>query len=127
MSTPPRWDMSNVYPSLESKEFEEAVKDYKKQAASLKNFFDKKISTAGAKTPTKELAVLVGEAINRFNKIQTLSNTIGPFIYAYVSTNSRDKAAMRLATYELCLKCSHLFNILDAKDADAFLELAGRP
>ena len=77
MSTPPRWDMSNVYPSLESKEFEEAVKDYKKQAASLENFFDKKISTAAAKTPTKELAALVGEAINRFNKIQTLSNTIG--------------------------------------------------
>jgi pepF/M3 family oligoendopeptidase len=87
--------MSNVYPSLESKEFEDAVKDYKKQVASLNNFFDRKISKAGAKAKVKELAPLVGEAINRLNKIQVLSNTIGPYIYAYVSTDSRDKVAMK--------------------------------
>jgi oligoendopeptidase F len=95
MSTPPRWDMSNVYPSLESKEFEAAVKDYKKQVASLKNFFDKKVSKAGTKRQAKELAPQVGETIKRLNKIQTLSNTIGPFIYAYISTDSRDKTAMK--------------------------------
>ena len=96
MPTPPRWDMSNVYPSLESKEFKEAVKDYKKQVARLEDFFDKKISKAGAKTRAKELAPLVGEAINRLNQIQTLSDTIGPFIYAYISTDSRNKAATRI-------------------------------
>ena len=95
MSTPPRWDMSNVYPSLESKEFQAAVKDYKKQAASLKNFFDKKMSKAGNKTRARELAPLAGEVINRLNKIQTLADTIGPYIYAYVTTDSRDKTAMR--------------------------------
>ena len=47
MSTPPRWDMSNVYPSLESKEFQAAVKDYKAQVASLGRFFDTKLSKAG--------------------------------------------------------------------------------
>lgn len=95
MSTPPRWDMSNVYPSLESKEFEAAVKDYKKQAASFKTFFDKNLSKAGPKTKAKELAPLVGQAISRLNKIQTLSETIVPFIYSYVSTDSRNQAAMK--------------------------------
>jgi oligoendopeptidase F len=95
MSTPPRWDMSNVYPSLVSKEFKEAVKDYKKQVAGLEKFFDKKLSKAGAKTRAKDLAALAGETVDRLNKIQTLSDTIGPFIYAYVTTDSRDKAAMR--------------------------------
>ncbi len=37
----------------------------------------------------------MGEAINRLNKIQTLSGTIGPFIYAYITTDSRNKAAMK--------------------------------
>ena len=95
MSTPPRWDMSNVYPSLESDEFKAAVKDYKKQAASFTTFFDKNLSKADAKTKAKALAPLVGEAINRLNKIQTLSDTIGSFIYAYVSTDSRDQAAAK--------------------------------
>lgn len=95
MSTPPRWDMTNVYPSLESKEFKAAVAEYKRQVASLEKFFEKKLAKAGAKTPAKELAPLVGDAVNRINKIQTLSNTIVPYIYAFVTTDSRDKAAMR--------------------------------
>ena len=31
----PRWDLSNVYPSLESKEFKAAIEDYKKQVSAL--------------------------------------------------------------------------------------------
>ncbi len=95
MSTPPHWDMTNVYPSLESKEFKAAVEDYKDQVASLEKFFNKKMSKATAKTPVKELAPLIGQTIDRFNSIQTISGTIGPFIYAYVSTNSHDKIATR--------------------------------
>jgi oligoendopeptidase F len=95
MTTPPRWDMSNVYPSLTSREFKAAVADYKQQVASLEKFFDKKMAVLGPKTPAKDLAPLVGDAIKRINRIQMLSGTIGPFIYAYVSTDSRDQAAMR--------------------------------
>src|SRR5919108_1682344 len=91
----PRWDLSNVYPSLESREFKAAVEDYKKQVASLEKFFKSKVSKANAKTKAKDLAPLVGKAIDQINKIQTLSATIAPFIYSYVTTNSRDKVAMR--------------------------------
>src|SRR5512133_1973944 len=75
MSTPPRWDMSNVYPSLESKEFNAAVADYKRQVAGLERFFDKQLAPLGTKTSAKQLAPLVGEAIKRINRILTLSGT----------------------------------------------------
>jgi oligoendopeptidase F len=91
----PRWDLSNVYPSLESREFKAAVEDYKKQVAALEKFFKNKLSKADTKTKVKDLAPLVGKAIDQINKIQTLSATIVPFIYSYVSTNSRDKVAMK--------------------------------
>ena len=91
----PRWDVSNIYPSLKSKEFKAALEDYKKQVAALEKFFKNKLSKAGAKSKAKELAPLVGQAIDRINKIQTLSATIVPFIYAFVTTNSRDKTAMK--------------------------------
>src|SRR5215210_7188563 len=91
----PRWDLSNVYPSLESKEFKAAVDDYKKQVAALEKFFKNKLSKTDAKTKTSDLAALVGKAIDQINRIQTLSSTIAPFIYSYVTTDSRDKVAMK--------------------------------
>ena len=93
--TGPRWDMTNVYPSLESKEFKAALEDYKKQVAAFERFFNTKLGKAGAKTPVTKLALLVGQAVDRINKIQTLAGTIVPFIYAYVTTNSRDPLAMK--------------------------------
>jgi pepF/M3 family oligoendopeptidase len=91
----PRWDLSNVYPSLESEEFKAAVEDYKKQVAALQKFFKSKLRKTDAKTKAKDLAPLVGKAIDQINRIQTLSSTIVPFIYSYVTTNSRDKVAMK--------------------------------
>ena len=91
----PRWDLSNVYPSLESNEFKAAVEDYKKQVATLAKFFKNKLCKTDAKTKAKDLAPLVGKAIDQINRIQTLSFTIVPFIYSYVTTDSRDKVAMK--------------------------------
>ena len=91
----PHWDLSNVYPSLSSKEFKAALADYKRQVAGLEKLFDKKLSTAGPRTPVRELAPLVGDAINRINRILVLSGTIAPFIYSYVTTDSRQQSAMR--------------------------------
>jgi pepF/M3 family oligoendopeptidase len=91
----PHWDVSNIYPSLESKEFKAAVKQYRKKVAALEKFFKTKVSQTGAKSKAKVLAPLVGQAIDRMNEIDLLSSTIAPFIYAYVTTDSRDKVAMR--------------------------------
>src|SRR5690349_14895693 len=92
----PRWDLTNVYPSLESDEFKAAVDDYRKQVAALEKFFKNKLKKTNSKTKAKDLAPLVGKAIDQINSIQTLSATIGPFIYSYVTTDSRDKVATKV-------------------------------
>ena len=91
----PHWDLTNIYPSLESKEFKAAVDVYKKQVVELQDYFDEVLCKATAKTPAKELSVIIGDVVDRMNSIQTLSATIVPFIYSYVTTDSRDKLAMR--------------------------------
>jgi pepF/M3 family oligoendopeptidase len=91
----PRWDLSNIYPSLESKEFKAATDEYKKQVAALEKFFRNNLSKANTKTKASDLAPLVGKAIDQINRIQTLAATIEPFIYSYVTTDSRNKAAMK--------------------------------
>ena len=89
-----RWDMTNVYPSLESKEFKTAIKKYKSLLDEMEVFF-KKASKADSKTEPKKLGKLLGESVDRFNALLELSSTIGAFIYSYVTTDSRNKDAMR--------------------------------
>jgi pepF/M3 family oligoendopeptidase len=91
----PRWDLSNVYPSLESEEFQAAIADYKKQVAAFQKLFKNKLSKVNAKTKAKDLAPLVGKAIDQINRIEILSGTIAPFIYSYVTTDSRNTLAMK--------------------------------
>ncbi|MBI5933200.1 MAG: M3 family oligoendopeptidase [Chloroflexi bacterium] len=101
MSTPSRWDMTNVYPSLESKQFKSALKKLSAMLDELETFLAKKVSKANAKTDPKKLGKLLGESVDRLNALYDLSNTIGSYIYAFVTTNSRDQLAMRtLSEYE---------------------------
>jgi oligoendopeptidase F len=90
----PRWDMTNVYPSLDSKKFKNAIKTYKSTLDELDVFF-KKAAKADSKTDPKKLGKLLGESVERFNTLFELSGTIGPYIYSFISTNSRDMEAMR--------------------------------
>ncbi|HEX5943339.1 MAG TPA: hypothetical protein VFY66_13745, partial [Anaerolineales bacterium] len=92
----PRWDLTNVYPSLESPEFQNAIKKYKSLLDKLEKFYKSKISKANPKTSVKELGTLLGQSVDQFNAIYELSVTIEEYIYSFIATNSRDKTAMRL-------------------------------
>jgi oligoendopeptidase F len=85
--------MTNVYPSLESKEFKAAIKKYKGLLDEMEVFLQK-ASKADSKTEPKKLGKLLGESVDRFNVLLELSNTISPFIESFVNTDSRDKLAM---------------------------------
>jgi pepF/M3 family oligoendopeptidase len=92
----PRWDLTNVYPSLDSKEFKKAMNELKSRINKLERFYKNKIVKADAKSSSKELGTLLGKATDQFNDIFELSRTLEAFIYSYVTTDSRDKTAMRL-------------------------------
>lgn len=92
----PRWDMTNVYPSLESKEFKNAMKEYKNLLDKFEKFYKSKLTKVSAKTKSKELGALLGKSVDQFNAIYELSHTIEAYIFAFVTTDSRDKTAMRL-------------------------------
>jgi pepF/M3 family oligoendopeptidase len=107
-----RWDMTNVYPSLESKEFKNAIKKYKSMLDEMEVFF-KKTGKADSKTDPKKLGKLLGESVDHFNALFELSGTIGPYIEAFVTTDSRNTTAMRaLSEFE---QMSVQANVLNTK------------
>jgi len=96
MSTPPRWDLTPIYPSLESKQFKSDLNKFKTKLADLDDYFVEVVSKTDAKTPAKMLGPILGEVLDRFNDIYTLSGTLGPYISFQTSTNSHDKLANRI-------------------------------
>ena len=92
----PRWDLTNVYPSLESKEFENAIKKYKRLLGELETFITEQVSKTNAKTDAMKLGKLLGESVDRFNDIVSLSGTLGAYISSFVTTDSRNQTAARL-------------------------------
>ncbi len=95
MSTPTRWDLTNVYPALDSAEFEAATVRLKSQIDELEAFFREKIAKSGAETAVAELAPLAGEAIERFNALQELAGTLRAYIQSFVATDSHNSLAMK--------------------------------
>ena len=96
MSTPPRWDLTNIYPSFESPKFTAAFEQFKTTVSDLGDYFDEVVSKADAKTPPEQLGPIIGEVVDRFNAAYVLSNALGSFISFNVDTDSHDKTAKRV-------------------------------
>lgn len=96
MTTPlPRWDLSNVYPGLESPEFAADMQRLAAQLDDLSALFDARVSAASAASPLPELSDLVGELVDRFNRATELADTLQSYVYSFTSTDSRDQVARR--------------------------------
>lgn len=96
----PRWDVSNVYPSLESKEFQQAVKDVDQGLDALEAFLKKHNIQKSPDAPTQknadELAGVVSQYLDLMNATRRLYATLNAYIYAFVSTDSYNKLARKL-------------------------------
>jgi pepF/M3 family oligoendopeptidase len=97
----PHWDLSNIYPGLESKEFAADIDALKKATAKLNDYYEQKLAKAGTKTKPAELAKLLDDCVDQINQALLLSNTLYVFITSYVSTDSYNtQAAKKLSEYE---------------------------
>lgn len=89
-----RWDLTNIYPALDSKQYKSATKKYKSLLDELEAFL-KKAEKANSKTDPKKLGKLLGESTDRFNALFELSGTLSSYLYSFITTDSRNKEAMR--------------------------------
>lgn len=92
----PHWDLSNVYPGLDSKEFKQGWQDMLAQIGSLEQFFSDSIAPSGVEQGAQTLAPLVGDLIDRFNAVSEQAWTINAYIASFVTTDSFNKQAKRL-------------------------------
>jgi oligoendopeptidase F len=94
-TTPPHWDLKNVYPSLSSIKFFADFKKLENLISEQETFFSEKIATIGPNATTAILAETTATLIDRSNQLLLLAGTIRSYIESFVTTNSYDKEALK--------------------------------
>ncbi|MGZ3583860.1 MAG: M3 family oligoendopeptidase [Ktedonobacterales bacterium] len=90
----PRWDMTVVYPSLSSPEFDQGFQNVTKSIADLGALFDELAIGQRQPAPLQEATVSAFErVITRLNDVLRDVQTLSAYISSFVSTDSRDNLA----------------------------------
>ncbi len=92
----PHWDLSNVYPSLDSAEFQQAVDELNRRLDDLDKFLDARQIARGS--PPQAPAALrdaVEGYLERANAALELNGTLGAYVRSFVTTDSYNAAARR--------------------------------
>lgn len=96
----PHWDLTNVYPGLNSPEFEQAFADAKLLVDDLEKFVgENQISSMKVQNGATNLGHngrLAAEMIDRLNSAYLLANTLTNYISSFTTTDSYNTEAMRL-------------------------------
>lgn len=90
----PHWNMSTIYPSLESPEFAQAFEQCVQKIAQLSQLFDEhNIHMQDAVTIDDTLVQTLETVIQQYNAVLDLSQTVFTYIRCFVDTNSHDNLA----------------------------------
>jgi pepF/M3 family oligoendopeptidase len=96
----PRWDLSNVYPGLETEGLRKAFSELKSQVDAIDAFLDaNKISRNNSEGQSRDVLQtkqLVDGYLESANSAIRLCSTIGAYVASYVATDSYNTTAKRL-------------------------------
>jgi len=94
----PHWDLTNVYPGLDSVEFKQAVDQLQAKLDDLDGYLSAQQITRSAVVsigPT-ELAQVIAGYLDRMNAAMRLNGTLQSYLHSFVSTDSYNTVARRL-------------------------------
>jgi pepF/M3 family oligoendopeptidase len=96
--TLPHWDLSNVYPGLESDEFRSDTSQIKTQLEDLDQYLAAAQIAKGGPVPEDPtvLAETIAGYLDRMNAIRRLGGTLRAYISSFVSTDSYNNTARKL-------------------------------
>lgn len=90
----PRWDMTRIFPSLESAEFHNAYQNAVKSIDDVTTLFDERGIAKQAPSPLNADAVQTFETtVDALNKLLDEMHTLNAYVLCFVTTNSRDNVA----------------------------------
>ena len=127
----PRWDMSVIYPSLESPEFQ---KDFDRALAELpeleKFFDDKGVRALDSSVITDDVVKAFDDVITRVNTYLKENETLQAYIFSFIATDSRNDLAqakaseLQMASVVISKLFTRLTAWIGSLDVDKLIELS---
>lgn len=97
LPTPPRWDLSNIFPALESDELRSAIAQCAAQLDALERYLaDHGIARHAPRADDDATRAALDGYLERANPLIALYRTIGGYLQAHVATDSFNHAARRM-------------------------------
>ena len=94
VSTLPHWDMTVVYPGLESQEFAWGYAGVVRDIDELAHFFDTHHIKGQATVPLRDDTIKTVETIiQRYNAVLEVTSTLSTYIMCFITTNTHDSLA----------------------------------
>ncbi len=111
----PHWDLSNVFPGLESEEFKRAVGQVKADLAELDDYLSAHKIERGGNVPDGgpiAVAATMGGYLDRTNALLRLYQTLVSYVYSFYCTDSYNTLARRilseLESLQVRLECQEV-------------------
>ncbi len=92
---PPRWDLSNVYPSLSSPQYASDFIKLNKLLNEQETLLNEKAAKMDRKSDVKNMAALAKALIENYNQILLVAGTLRSYLESFISTDSYNKEALK--------------------------------
>ncbi|MDF1520986.1 MAG: M3 family oligoendopeptidase [Brevefilum sp.] len=96
--TPPRWDLSNVYPGLESSALQKDIEWVKDEAESIKKFYQDELVKIDTSSSKERINQAISTMVDKLNSLMIKAGTINAFLHSYIATDSFNKQAARMGS-----------------------------
>jgi pepF/M3 family oligoendopeptidase len=96
----PHWDLTNVYPGLESEELRESIEQARSRLDELHQYLETHSIARGGPCPVgaAELAEVIGGFLDRTNTLLRQIGTLRSYLHSFVSTDSYNMTARKLVS-----------------------------
>jgi len=98
MTTLPRWNLSKIYPGLDTAPYRAARADYEQRLTALEARFDQYDICRVENSPSTndaDLAARLDSVLRQLNAMLLVGETLGAFLYGLITTDSYDTAAAK--------------------------------
>lgn len=97
-TTPPRWDLSNVYPGLDSPTLAKDINWVKEATEAIRQLYQEKLVKVDATSSPKEINEALSIMVDKINALMEKAMTIRAFLHSFMATDSFNKQAMRMGS-----------------------------
>ena len=96
VTSPPRWDLSNVYPGLDSPVLAKDIEWVKETTQSIKQLYQEKLVKVDAGSSLETINEAISEMVDRMNALMEKAYTVRAYLHSFVSTDSFNQQANQM-------------------------------